>query len=176
MSGRRTDLTACYANGRTALKLVADFSEHWELLEKTYGYKSARIKVPYKAEADFWVHINLIAQPATKSEEAKNPPEIEFQENDGPFYFDIAGTILTVIVPLDRPELWGTVKGRTTPLLYVNRSITQRSLCAWKDGIWLDLRVWITSEADRPPLLPQREDGQPNTVSGGQFESNRRTH
>lgn len=176
MSDRRTDLTACYTNRRTALKLVANFSEHWELLEKTYGYKSARIKVPYRSGADFWVHINLIAQPATKSDEAKSPPEIEFQENDGPFYFELAGTTLTVIVPLNLPELWGTVKGRTTPLLYVNRSITGCSLCKWKEDIWLDLRVWITSEADRPPLSPQRDHGQVNTLFGGQFESNRQRY
>jgi hypothetical protein len=61
--GSRTDLKPGYTNARTALKLVADFSNHWKLLEKTYGYKSARIKVPYKQGADFWVHLNLIAQP-----------------------------------------------------------------------------------------------------------------
>lgn len=172
----RTDLKPGYANGRTALKLIADFSKHWGLREKTYGYQSARIKVPYKEGADFWVHLSLIAHPGTKRLEASKPPEVCLEEIDGPFRFEIRDQRLTVIVPLNQPELWDTVRGKTTPLLYIDRSANTRPLCIWQDGIWLDLRVWITSEADRPPTFPQYEKGEKNMLSGGQFESNRRRH
>jgi hypothetical protein len=168
---RRTELSTCYANRRTSLKLVADFSAHWKALEKTYGYVSARIKVPYKEGADFWVHLHLIAQPATFDVAASLPPRILFEKHDGQFYFQIRDCTLTVIVPLNQHALWGTVQGKTTPLLYVDRS-----LCRWKDDISLDLRVWITSESDRIPVPPQYEQGDGITVSGGQFESNRRKH
>lgn len=172
----RMDLKPGYANGRTTLKLVADFSNHWKLMEKTYGYKSARIKVPYKDGADFFVHLNLIAQPGNTRPEASTAPNVFFEEDDGPFHFEIKDRKLTIIVPLNKPELWGKVKGKTTPLLYIDRSTNSCPLCSWKEGIWLDLRVWITSEADRPATLPQYERGDKNTVSGGQFESNRRKH
>lgn len=178
MNGQRTrsDLKLGYTNGRTALRLVADFSNHWGLREKTYGYQSARIKVPYKQGADFWVHLSLIAQPRTRSSGFESPPGIRHHEDDGTFCFDIADRKLTVIVPLNRPDLWGTVKGKTTPLLFIDRSMNTNPLCAWKDGICLDLRVWITTEANRPAVPSQYENGDGNTMSGGQFESNRRKH
>ncbi len=174
--GSRTDLKPGYTNARTALKLVADFSNQWKLLEKTYGYKSARIKVPYKDGADFWVHLNLIAQPGTTRPEASTPPDVSMEEDDGPYHFEIKNKKLTIVMPLNRPELWRTVNGKTTPLLFIDRSTNSCPLCGWRDGIWLDLRVWITSEADRPPTIPQYESSEKGTVSGGQFESNRRRH
>jgi len=173
---RRTDLTVCYANRRTALKIVADFSARWELREKTFGYQSARIKVPYKEGADFFVHLSFIAQPANTRKEASLPPDICLEEDDGGNHFEIKEGKLTIVVPLNRPELWRTVRGKTTPLLFVDRSTNSCPLCTWKDGIWLDLRVWITIEADRPPVLPQYFVGEKNTVSGGHFESNRSRH
>ena len=171
----RTDLRPGYINGRTAIVLIADFSNQWKLLEKTYGYKSARIKIPYKQGAGFWVDLNLIAQPRTTASEASQPPEIRLDEDDGPFHFEIENRRLTIIIPLDRPELWATVKGKTTPLLYIDRSTNSAPLCGWKNGIWLDLRVWITSDTERIPTV-QYENSQPGTVSGGQFESNRKRH
>lgn len=167
----RTDLTACYALGRTALKLIADFSDHWERREETYGYVSARIKVPYQKGADFWVHLNLIAQPATFDAWASKPPDVTFEGDDGTCLFEIRDRKLTVIVPLDEPELWGKVHGKSTPLLYI-----EKCLCRWTEKATLDLRVWITSESDRIPVVQQYQDGEPRTVSGGQFESNRRRH
>jgi hypothetical protein len=174
--GSRIDLRPEYTNRRTALKLVADFSNHWTFLNKTWGYKSARIKVPYRLGSDFWVHLNLIVQPAQSRQEFSTPPDVHLEEDDGPFHFEIRDKQLLIVAPLDQPNLWGTVHGRTTPLLYIDRSTNSRPLCNWQDGTWLDLRVWITSEADRPPTLPQYENSPKEMVSGGQFESNRRRH
>jgi hypothetical protein len=172
----RTELKVDYARSRTAIRIVADFSEHWEFRNKTFGYVSARIKVPYKAGADFWVHLNLIAQPATHHENASAPPGLVHNEDDGECHYEIADRKIIVIVPLDRPELWGRTKESNKPLIYVDRSMATHSLCKWQDGIWLDLRVWITSEADRVPVPVRFEKGDSATVSGGQFESNRRKH
>lgn len=172
----RKDLQACYTNSRTALKLTADFSQRWEFREKTFGYVSARIKVPYKQGADFYVHANLIAQPATRAAEASIPPDIVFEEDDGPFRYEIRERKLTATIPLDQPGLWGTVKSGSKPLLYVDRSMATSPLCRWRENIWLDLRIWITSESDQVPVPSQYERGDGLTVSGGQFESNRRRH
>jgi hypothetical protein len=82
---------------------------------------------------------------------------------------------LTVIVPLNREDLWGTVNGKSTPLLYIERSMFTRELAVWNDSC-LELRIWITSEALRPPTLPEYAKGTKGLLSGGQFESNRRRH
>jgi len=172
----RTDLKPSYTNTRTALRLVADYSKHWGFREHTFGYQSARIKVPYKRGADFWVHLSFIAQPRTSSPLAAQPPDIFLDEDDGPFHFEIHDQKLTVIIPLNRSELWGKVQGKSTPLLYVDRSTNTIPLCIWQEGISLDLRVWVTSEADYPPIPVDYESGDRATLSGGQFESNRRRH
>ena len=172
----RTDLKPSYTNGRTVLKLVADFSKHWGFRARTYGYQSARIKVPYKQGADFWVHLSFIAQPRTSSPLAAEPPDIFLDEHDEPFHFQIHAQKLTVLIPLNRRELWGKVQGKSTPLLYVDRSTNTRPLCIWQEKIWLDLRVWVTSEADQPPVPVNYESGDGHTLPGGQFESDRRRH
>jgi len=166
----------CYTNARSAMKLTADFSKHWELRTKTYGYVSARIKVPYKQGSDFFVHLNLIAQPATTGAEDSVVPDIVFEEDDGTFHYEIRNRKLTVVVPLDQPELWEKTKDTNKPLLYIDRSMTTRSLCELNARRSLDLRVWITSEADQVPVPSQYERGDDVAVSGGQFESNRQRH
>jgi hypothetical protein len=172
---QRNDLLASYANKRTSLKLVADLSNHWGIRTQTYGYQSARIKVPYKSGADFWVHMSLIVKPVSTREAFSRPPVFSSADDYGPFHFELSEQRLTVIVPLNREDLWGTVKDKSTPLLYIDRSEFTRPLCQWDDSC-LELRIWITSEAVRPPTLPEFVKGVEHTVSGGQFESNRRRH
>ena len=172
----RTELKVDYTDRRTALRLIADFSNHWQLLKKTYGYNSARMKVPYKAGADFYAHLHLIAQPATSDVDASMAPDLQYFEDDGIFRYEIRDRKVTVIAPLNRPELWGKVKDSPTPLLYIDRSMSTRPLCRWQDRIWLDLRAWITTGADRAPVPDQYEEGDGVAISGGQFESKRRKH
>ena len=172
---RRNDLQASYANRRTSLKLVADLSKHWGIRTQTYGYQSARIKAPYKNGSDFWVHMSLIVKPVTIRDEFSKPPTFSLADDYGPFHFELNEQKLTVIVPLNREELWGTVKDRSTPLIYIERSLFTQPLYEW-NGSWLELRIWITSEAVRPPTLPEYDGGAQRTVSGGQFESNRQRH
>ena len=172
---RRDDLQASYSNKRTSLRLVADLSQHWGIRTQTYGYQSARIKIPYKSGADFWVHMSLIVKPISTRDEYSRPPAFSFADDFGPFHFELGERKLTVVAPLDREDLWGTVKGRSTPLLYIERSMFTRQLCDWNDSA-LELRIWVTSEALRPPTLPEYEKRTEHTVSGGQFESNRRRH
>lgn len=174
-SNRRNDFTASYANSRTALKLIADYSRRWELRQHTYGYRSPRIKVPYRAETDLYVSLSLVVYPATSRSIHAVPPAIAFEEESGGCRFEIKDRRLTVTVPLDRPHLWGTVKGSSKPLLYVDRSWQNGSLCQWTPGVSLDLRVWITKGTE--VWVPDEyESGDGTALSGGQFESNRRKH
>lgn len=172
----RTDLKLDYVNRRSAIRLVADFASHWDLRENTYGYRSVRQKLPYKADSNFYCQLSLVVSPKSVSKSVLAPPDLYFKEDVGGFSFEIDSGRITAIVPLNRPELWGTVKGSTTPLLYVDRSRQNKSLCEWKPGVFLDLRIWISTLAEQVPIPDQYEEGQPNMLPGGQFESNRRKH
>jgi hypothetical protein len=78
-----------YADRRSSLVLEADLDRGWKKLQKTYGFFH-QMRIPYRNDLTIRAQLQVISQPASFDQWAKEFPEIELDDADGELRYPIA--------------------------------------------------------------------------------------